>query len=1195
MYNKDGQSPTRLLQPYDVVLAILESINSKSGKEMKRPDLPSSAIRCLVVSVIAWTLVAPAFSQAPQNVDGQCTRNRKGLNACNFNRRNCYTEDEKAWKHVKDGENGPVRPYEKGYVYLDANVSNGKPKMMSAQIGAGKKAICVQFFYVTTGSSKVPINFYIQDGPVYVPVYKTEAQTGGTWENDTFSCCLPNIESTKKIAIAASTTDGIAAIDWVDMRQSNMPCENGELVCYPRLPSSIPSEPVNAPTCPSDGDKIDPLLSCEFNAKIKSSPEYCGWNATSGWDVRQKWDGTGVYDIIYATNQDNAILLNSIPDHVDSLCMEVQFSLQDRDEDLENVFSVHLLAQDNTSLPWAAAYSYSGQEGSIWKRNVFSGVLPRGQNRQVQIRSNRKGLKIDYIHIRVTDKASATEPAEHAATAWKTLLSCPAQSKLVSCGMNMDSRWSDSSSSRAKTVAASAQSKDYYLYKGTAEDTGKSASLVTGYIPSNNQKQITFRYTLNGGADVIAYAEDENNRRHVIWATSQGTGEGWKDVTIPISITGKYRVKFTVIQKEETAQVQIKDIAVQELTIAPTATTPVVTTSDMIKEQTSTTVQDVVSTDMKTEAPTTIPDFTTTEMTTKPPTTTPDIVTEEMTTEPPTLTTEVATEEMTTEPTTTPDVATEELTTEPPTTTPDVATEEMTTEPTTTLDVATKEMTTEPPPTKPDVATEELRTEQTTTLDVATEEMTTKPPTATPDVDTEEITTEQSTTTPDVATEEMTTEQSTTTPDVATEEMTTEPPTATPDVDTTEVTTEPSTTKPDVATEEMTTEQSTTLDVATEEMTTERPSTTPDVATEEMTTEPPPTKPDVATEELTTEPPPTKPDVATEELTTEPSTTPDVVTEELTTEPSTTPDVATEEMTTELTTPDVATEEMTTEPKTTTPDIATEELTTETATTTPDVATEELTTETLTTTPDVATEELTTEPPKTTPDAATEELTTEPPPTKPDVVTEELTTEPSTTPDVATEEMTTESTTTRKLHVGTTEQTRFLKQTSPQNAPRETPSQPEQESTPVVFTYRTSETNQPSELLSTAQPDGVKTTSTLITSVESARSDIEAKLDPEIKPTNVSKEKETTTPSNKRKNEKSNASKQAGLSGNKIGLIIGSIVGALILVVLLCILVRWYYLRRRSSADLISDDLETNEKNMNLSQPHVFENAIYSE
>ncbi|GFR96576.1 hypothetical protein ElyMa_006301600, partial [Elysia marginata] len=109
----------------------LESINSKSGKEMRRPDLPSSAIRCLVVSVIAWTLVAPAFSQdltsvplsfsakkstslvaAPQNVDGQCTKNYKGLPACNFNRRNCYTEGEKAWKHVKNDENGPVRPYE---------------------------------------------------------------------------------------------------------------------------------------------------------------------------------------------------------------------------------------------------------------------------------------------------------------------------------------------------------------------------------------------------------------------------------------------------------------------------------------------------------------------------------------------------------------------------------------------------------------------------------------------------------------------------------------------------------------------------------------------------------------------------------------------------------------------------------------------------------------------------------------------------------------------------------------------------------------------------------------------------------------------------------------------------------------------------------------------------------------------------
>ncbi|GFR81928.1 hypothetical protein ElyMa_002353000 [Elysia marginata] len=363
--------------------------------------------RLLVWCLVILAVASYTLSQTNTSVDSKCTKNRKGLPACNFNNRNCYNEGrvgKPAWTLVKIGENGPVTPYEKGYVHLDANVSNGKPRKMSAQIGPGRKAICVQFFYATAGSSKVPISFYISDGPVYVSVYKTEAQTGGTWRNDTFSCCLPNIGNVKRIAIEATATEnGTAAIDYVDIRQSNMPCENGELVCYPRLPSLIPSEPVNAPSCPSDGDKIDPLLSCDFNAIIKSAPEYCGWNATSGWDLRQKRDGTGTYDVIYASGVGDAILLNILPDHVESLCMEVQFSTPDIDEDLKNVFSVNIIAHDNTSVLWSTAYNYNGSRNSIWKRNSFEEALPRASGRQIQVHANAAGLKIDYIHVRTSD------------------------------------------------------------------------------------------------------------------------------------------------------------------------------------------------------------------------------------------------------------------------------------------------------------------------------------------------------------------------------------------------------------------------------------------------------------------------------------------------------------------------------------------------------------------------------------------------------------------------------------------------------------------------------------------------------------------------------------------------------------------------------------------------------------------------
>ncbi|KAK3778631.1 hypothetical protein RRG08_033411 [Elysia crispata] len=124
---------------------------------------------------------------------------------------------------------------------------------------------------------------------------------------------------------ARSTEAGIAAIDYMDIRLSKMSCENNELVCYPPLPSQGPMDPPNnAPACPSNQEKLD-NLSCDFTAENKTSPQNCGWKVAPGWDIRQKWDGTGQYDIIYSisTTEQNASLLSNIPNDLESMCLEI--------------------------------------------------------------------------------------------------------------------------------------------------------------------------------------------------------------------------------------------------------------------------------------------------------------------------------------------------------------------------------------------------------------------------------------------------------------------------------------------------------------------------------------------------------------------------------------------------------------------------------------------------------------------------------------------------------------------------------------------------------------------------------------------------------------------------------------------------------------------------------------------------------
>ncbi|KAK3781985.1 hypothetical protein RRG08_015314 [Elysia crispata] len=393
------------------------------------------------------------FMKAYPNVDRKCTTNRKGLPACNFNTNNCFVSDSKgSWTHVKEGKNGPVPPYEKGYVYLDGNNSQGEPIKMHSEISSGTRAICVDFYYASTGDASIPINIYIQkDSTRYARVRQIKANTGGEWQNDAFSCCLPNLKSSIKFAVEARSTEaGIAAIDYMDIRLSKMSCENNELVCYPPLPSQGPMDPPNnAPACPSNQEKLD-NLSCDFTAENKTSPQNCGWNVAPGWDIRQKWDGTGQYDIIYSisTTEQNASLLSDIPNDLESMCLEIQFATIDTEENLDHVFSIRVVTQEESSL-WGAAYEYKASNTSVWKKNSFDGPLPTTEDRKIQIISNLEGLKIDYIHIRTSNKSRATDVPRETLETWKTIFSCSSSSSVFLCGMKPDSssksKWSNGS------------------------------------------------------------------------------------------------------------------------------------------------------------------------------------------------------------------------------------------------------------------------------------------------------------------------------------------------------------------------------------------------------------------------------------------------------------------------------------------------------------------------------------------------------------------------------------------------------------------------------------------------------------------------------------------------------------------------------------------------------------------------------
>ncbi|RUS81213.1 hypothetical protein EGW08_011007 [Elysia chlorotica] len=453
----------------------------------------------LSTHLLCCVILAPALALSYPEVDSKCTNVRTGLPACNFNAVSCFSEDKslpKAWTHVKDPKDGPVAAHEKGYVYLDPQISQGKPRKMSAEISAGRQAICALFYFASTPGASVPVSVLIQNEDRYVPVMEFKAETDGKWNSANFSCCLPNLSQSKKFAIEAATSGkGTVAIDYVDMRISDMPCENGELVCYPPLPSQAQMEPSVAPSCPAKATERFQSLSCDFNARNKTSPDFCGWKAASGWEARQKWDGTGTYDIISSDSPDasETTLVNKIPDDLVSLCLEIQFRTLDMTDNLDNALSIRVIAAD-TSVLWGMAYNYELSKDSVWKRNSFDGLLPNATDREIQISSNVRGLKIDYIHVSASStRPRDPDPANESAQTWRTSVTCPPDSLTVEPARG--AQWADGETAAQMIFPAKPGS---LFYMGRLEDLETPASLETKLLQSDNDTLLSFSHAVTG-------------------------------------------------------------------------------------------------------------------------------------------------------------------------------------------------------------------------------------------------------------------------------------------------------------------------------------------------------------------------------------------------------------------------------------------------------------------------------------------------------------------------------------------------------------------------------------------------------------------------------------------------------------------------------------------------------------------------
>ncbi|GFS22859.1 hypothetical protein ElyMa_005119700, partial [Elysia marginata] len=395
---------------------------------------------------------------------------------------------------------------------------------MASRISNGNKAICVDFHYTTNGSSTVPINILIQEGAVYKPAHQVLANTRGKWESSSFSCCLPQQKDTRFAIEATSTADGIPAIDQMDVRLSNMPCENGKLVCYPSLPDQTPLDPATGPRCSSD--QVEPAVpSCEFNADDKKILEDCGWEVSSAWEVRQKIDGSGRYDVISSTSKDDATLLSEIGDDVVSFCLEIQFTVPDIRGDLRNVLSVFIVIENSTE--WGQSYNYFGKDKTVWKRNNFEGLLPEGKNRKLQINSKIEGLQIDYIHIRTSDLTPTVPPTKLPGKD-DTIQTMYLTSDVLPSASNSNQGWIEMRTDN--TTSVSVHGKIHQLwYEGTEKTVVDDLPrLTTKTRQKDNCSMISFRYTLSGNARLEVVAKDDIQREVLVWETEDSAFSQFK-------------------------------------------------------------------------------------------------------------------------------------------------------------------------------------------------------------------------------------------------------------------------------------------------------------------------------------------------------------------------------------------------------------------------------------------------------------------------------------------------------------------------------------------------------------------------------------------------------------------------------------------------------------------------------------------
>ncbi|KAK3799625.1 hypothetical protein RRG08_059671 [Elysia crispata] len=565
---------------------------------MKKDVLYLAQPRLLALYSLLFTLTASALTKS-RDPNPRCIDRRAGLPVCDFNSGNCFDEpgaDTEAWKIVRTHQEGPVRPYDRAYIYLDPKESAGKPKKLMSHIAKDKIAMCVEMYYSTDGNETVPINFYIEDEGELSLAHRIMANTGRNWESTKFSCCLPNIKSAKKFVVeATSTANGVPAIDNIVSSMSVMPCRNGQLVCYPGPPDQLPLQPINVQRCPSD-QLEEAVPSCDFDASDKTVSETCGWEVSPGWDARQKIDGSGKTNIISSTTAGNSTILSDIDDNAESFCLEIQFTVAVVDADLRNVFSVHIL-HNNTLLLWGEAYNYIGKEKAVWKRNYFEGRLPESTDRQIQITAAVEGLKIDYIHIRKYYKVVTTPSPGESRDEWQVIFSCPSASvNLLQplCGMipapdqdsnSTSSGWLEVERGNASEIIFPGQ-EYYLLYRGSELYRLDRANLTIIEIEGDQVIELSFRYAISGSARLEIYKEQEGLESILIWSTDDETARTWIYETMLVRAKGAVQITFCILNStvpnfvtDLPVYVGLTDISIKTpRTVLPT-TEPTATTS----------------------------------------------------------------------------------------------------------------------------------------------------------------------------------------------------------------------------------------------------------------------------------------------------------------------------------------------------------------------------------------------------------------------------------------------------------------------------------------------------------------------------------------------------------------------------------------------------------------------------------------